>query len=160
MSGTIIIDGRTRVSFLTACASIAAPTTTELNAGTALELLIRPDGLQLPVEQAFVNNGSLGSKMTTNRVGRYGVGTSAKIGFHHVSTSDTAWLLAIFRTTGFIVVRMGIDRTTAWATGDKAKVYPVEFGEFNDVPPTENSNWDFEVPIAVTDDFNQRAVVA
>jgi len=158
MTDTIIIDGRTSVAFATAVASIAGPTTTELNAATRLETIMRPDGLNLKVDTASVPNGNLGSTMTTTKAGRRGV-TNGSLGFHHAST-DTAWLLAVFRTSGFLVVRMGIDRATAWTVGQKVKVYPIEFGEFDDYSPTENSNWDFTVPIFVYDDFNQRAVVA
>ena len=41
------IDGKVRVTWCNAIANIAAPTTTELNAGTALEGFITPDGLNI-----------------------------------------------------------------------------------------------------------------
>lgn len=154
----VIIDGRVRVTFATAIANVAAPTVAELNAGTALEGLIVPDGLDIGITTNSVDTSNLGSTFTTNRAGRKV--PSITVGFHHDSPTDTAWNLLPYRTTGFLVVRRGIDRTTAWTIGDKVGVYPVEAGEPNEVKPGPDSTWDFSVMLFVTSDPNQRAVVA
>jgi hypothetical protein len=154
----VIIDGRVRVQFCTAIATIGAPTTTELNAGTSLELLITPDGLDINVGTNKVDTSNLGSTFTTNRAGRKT--PEITVTFHHDSPTDTAWNLLPYRTVGFLVVRRGIDRTTAYATGDKLGVYPVESGEGNEVKPKPDGTWDFMIPLFVTADPNQRAVVA
>ncbi len=154
---TIIIDGRTRVSFCTAVANVSAPTTTELNAGTALEGLIRLDGLDVGMTTGRVDNSSLASTFNTERVGRKKPQIS--ITFHH-DTVDTVWGLLTYRTTGFLVIRMGVDRTTAWTSTQKVKVYPIECGEYSDEKPAPDSNWDYTLDFAVTADPDQRAVVA
>ena len=42
----IIVDGKTRVAYVPTIANIAAPTTTELNAGTLLQSTLIPAGLE------------------------------------------------------------------------------------------------------------------
>lgn len=154
----VIIDGRVRVTFATAIANIAAPTTTELNAGTSLEGFITPDGLDIGFDTGEVDVANIGSTYSSTRAGRRKATISVK--FHHDSPTDTPWNLLPYRTTGYLVVRMGIDKTTAWASGDKVKVFPVEAGEPSDEAPGPDSTWDFTVPMFVTADANQRAVVA
>lgn len=154
----VIIDGRVRVTFATAIANVAAPTVAELNAGTALETYITPDGLDISVGTNKVDTSNLASTFTTNRAGRKT--PEITVGFHHDSPTDTAFNLLPYRTTGFLIVRRGVDRTTVWATGDKVAVYPVEAGEPNEMKPAPDSTWDFSVPLFVSADPNQRAVVA
>lgn len=154
----VIIDGRVRVTFATTVAVIAAPTTTELNAGTSLQNQITPDGLDISVGTNGVDVSNLGSKFTAERAGRRK--PSITIKFHHDGASDIAWNLLPYQTNGFLVVRMGIDATTAYASGDKVKVYPVESGEPFDEPTKPDGTWDFTVPMFTTADANQRAVIA
>jgi hypothetical protein len=154
----VIIDGRVRVSWLTACANIAAPTVAEANAGTALEGFITPDGLDIGMDTGGVDNSNLGSTFTTMRAGRKK--PTISITFHHDSPTDTPYNLLPYRTTGFLLVRRGVDKTTVYAIGDKVEVYPVESGEATQVKPGPDSTWDFTSPMFVTSDPNTRAVMA
>jgi hypothetical protein len=154
----VIIDGRVRVTFATAIANVAAPTTTELNAGTALESFITPDGLDIGMDTGGVDTSNLKSTFTTNRAGRKK--PSISVTFHHDSPTDTPYNLLPYRTTGYLVVRRGVDATTAWATSDKVEVYPVDCGEAVQTKPAPDSTWDFMVPLFVMSDPNTRAVVA
>lgn len=154
----VIIDGRVRVTFATAISNIAAPTTTELNAGTALEGFITPDGLDIGMDTGGVDVSVLKSTFTAKRAGRKNPSISVKC--HHDSPTDTPYLLLIYRATGFLVVRRGVDATTAWATNDKVEVYPVECGEAMQEKPTVDGTWDFTSPLFVSTDPNTRAVVA
>lgn len=152
------IDGKVRVSWLTACANIQAPTVAELNAGTALEGFITPDGLNITPSTGKVAAGNLGSTFSAERIGRRAFAISIK--FHHNSPTDTAWNLLPYRTSGFIAVRRGIDKATAYAATQKAEVYPVESGEPAEEPPQPDGTWDFTVEFALTDDAATRAVIA
>jgi len=154
----VIIDGRVRVSWLTACATTSAPTVTELNNGTALEGFITPDGLNIGMETGGVNTSNLKSTFTTMRAGRKVPSISIK--FHHDSPTDTPYNLVPYRTNGFLAVRRGVDATTAWATGDKVEIYPVESGEAQQETPQPDGTWDFTSPMFVTSDPVTRAVVA
>jgi hypothetical protein len=154
----IIIDGRVRVTWSAALGNVAAPTVAELNAGTALEQFIQPDGLDVGMDTGGVDTSNLGSTFTTMRAGRKK--PSVTIGFHHDGPTDTPYNLLPYRTAGFIIIRRGVDRTTAWTVGDKVEVYPVETGEAVQVKPGPDSTWDFTSPMFVMADPNTRAVVA
>lgn len=153
----VIIDGRVRVSWLTAV-TLAAPTVAELNAGTALEDKITPDGLNIAASTNGVDVSNLKSTFTTMRAGRRSFDVS--VTFHHDDVSDTAYNLFIYRMTGFLAVRRGIDATTAWASTQKIEVYPLDTGERSEVPPKPDGTWDEVVPFFLMADPNTRAVVA
>lgn len=154
----VIIDGRVRVTWASAISNIAAPTTAELNAGTALESLITPDGLDIGMDTGSVDVSNLKSTFTTMRAGRRKPSISLKC--HHDSPTDTAYNLLTYRATGYLVVRRGVDATTAWTAADKVEVYPVEAGEAIQEKPQPDGTWDFTSPLYVTADPNTRAVVA
>lgn len=164
----VIIDGRVRVSWLTACANIAAPTVAELNAGTNLTAYILPDGLDIGMTTGKVNVGNVGSTFTLEAIGRRN--PTVSLTCHHDATSgstDPAWNLLVYRATGFLAVRMGVDTTTAWTiaqggggTNGSVEMYPVECGEYNNVKPQPDGSWDFTVDLSVRLDPNKRSVVA
>lgn len=154
----VIIDGRVRVTFATSISNVAAPTVAELNAGTNITSYITPDGLDIGMETGGVDTSNLASTFTTMRAGRKKPGIS--ITFHHDSPTDTPYNLFPYRTTGYIIVRRGVDTTTANATSDKCEVYPVESGEATQAKPSVDATWDFTIPFFVMSDPNTRAVVA
>jgi hypothetical protein len=164
----VIMDGRVRVYWLTACANIAAPTTAELNAGTNLTDYITPDGLDITMSTGKVNVGNVGSTYTLERVGRRS--PSVALTCHHDATTgstDPAWNLLTYRAIGFLAVREGVDKTTAWTTGQggggtngSLRMLPVECGEYNGVKPAPDTSWDFTVDLTVYAEPNQRSVVA
>lgn len=152
------IDGKVRVTWCNAVANVASPTTAELNGGTALEGFITPDGLNIGASTGTVDTSNLGSTFTTGRAGRRSFDISLK--FHHDSPTDTPFNLLPYRTSGVLVVRRGIDKTTAWTAAQRAEVYPVETQEPSEEPPGPDGSWDFTVPMVVTSDPNTRATVA
>jgi len=164
----VIMDGRVRVYWLTACANIALPTVAELNAGTDLTTYITPDGLDVGMTTGSVNVGNVGSTYTLNRMGRRV--PTLSLTFHHDATSgstDPAWNLLLYRVTGFLAIREGVDKATAWATGQGGGgttgtlgMYPAECGEYNGTKPAPDTSWDFTVPLGVYLDPNKRSVVA
>lgn len=155
----VIIDGRVRVTFATAVANMASPTTAELNAGTALETFITPTGLSITPTTGPVDVSNLGSKANAERAGR--VKYAIKLTIHHDGGTDTAWNLFPYRTNGFLVVRRGIDRTTAYASSQPVEVYAVETGEPDQVDPSPSGVWDFNVDCFLTEaGYQPRAVIA
>ena len=164
----VIMDGRVRVYWLTACANIALPTVAELNAGTNLGQYITPDGLDIGMSTGKVNVGNVTSTFTLNRVGRRN--PTINLTLHHDATSgstDPAWNLLTYRNLGFLAVRLGVDSTTAWTSGQGAggttgslEMYPVECSEYEGVKPAPDTSWDFSVELSVYLDPNKRAVVA
>jgi len=164
----VIIDGRVRVYWLTACSNIALPSVAELNAGTNLTSYINPDGLDIGNTTGKVNVGNVGSTFTLERMGRRN--PTVSLTCHHDATTgstDPAWNLLVYRATGFLAVRMGVDTTTAWTIGQGAggttgsvEMFPVECGEYMNVKPQPDGSWDFTVDLGVYLDPNKRAVVA
>src|SRR5215470_9264586 len=157
--GVVTIDGRVAVDWCSSIATISAPTLTELNAGQRLETFITPDGLSITPTTGSVDAGNLGSKANAARAGR--IGWAIKITFHHDGVSDVAWNLLPYQTDGFLVVRRGIDRTTAFASGQKLAVYACEAGEPDEADPAPDGTWDFTSDFFVTEfGYASRAVIA
>ncbi len=155
----IIIDGRVKVTWCSAIANIAAPTTTELNAGTALQQYITPDGLDVSASTGKVDTSNLGSTFTTSKAGRRAFDSSIK--FHHESGTDVPYNLFPYNTDGYLVIRRGTAlATAAWASSDKVEVYPMNTGEAMQEKPAPDGTWDFTIPMFVSADPNTRAVVA
>lgn len=164
----VIMDGRVRVYWLTACSVIALPTTTELNAGTDLTPYITPDGLDISMATGSVDVGNVGSTFTLTRVGRRT--PTITLTMHHDATTgstDAAWNLLTYRTTGFLAVRTGVDKTTAWTTGQGGGgttgaliIAPSEVAEYNPIKPAPDTSWDFSVELRVYQDPSWRSVVA
>lgn len=154
----VIIDGRVKVTFATAVANVAAPTVAEANAGTALQDDITPDGLDITAATGGVDISNLGSKQFADKSGRVRYNISIK--FHHRSPTDTPYNLLPRNTDGFLLVRRGVDATTAWGAGDKLEVYPVNTGEPMQEKPAPDGVWDFTSPMFVSADANTRAVMA
>jgi hypothetical protein len=164
----VIMDGKVKVTWMTACANILLPTTTELNAGTELTTYIRPDGLDIGMTTGNVDVGNVASTFTLNRMGRRV--PTVTIGFHHDATAastDPAWTLLVYRTLGFLAVRTGVLTATAWTSGQGAggttgalMVIPCEAGEYTPSKPAPDTSWDFDVPLGVYLDPSWRSVVA
>lgn len=153
-------DGMIRVSFVPTIANKAAPTTTELNAGTLLTNWITKDGLTVPSNQNMVDNSSLDETFDAQNVGSFGGPINMTMKRDGVAASDTAWNLITYGLLGFVVVRRGIASATAWTAGDKAEVYPVQFHEPLPVQTATNEQGRFTAQAAVTSQPNLKATVA
>ena len=151
-------DGNTRVSFVPSIATISAPTTTELNAGTALESYITPAGLQIKASTATVDTSNLASTFTTQGVGRRSFTITVEM--KRQTPTDTAYNLLPYRTSGYLVVRRTKTSTTPWTSGDVIEVYPVTTGEPELAPPAANEVAKFTSSMMVTSDPSTRAVIA
>lgn len=154
----LLDDGNTKVTFAPAIANIAAPTTTELNAGTALEPYITPSGLQIKASTATVDTSSLASTFTTQGAGRRSFAITVE--FKRQTPTDTAYNLLPYKTAGFLVVRRTTTSTTAWLSGQTVEVYPVITGEPELAPPAPNEVAKFTSSMMVGSDPNTRAVIA
>lgn len=159
----VILNGNTKAVWCSSIATVQSPTAAELNGGTALETFVRTDGLKVSLDQEKVPSGNLGTKYKWERFGL--IGYAVEMGLHHDTVADTAWLLFPFKTAGFLAIRTGLARTTAFATGQGAggatgalKVLPLECGMTDEMDPPDN--WDFTVPFALIGDPAERAVVA
>lgn len=156
----IIADGRTRASWVTTIANIAAPTVAELNAGILLQSTLTPAGLKgLQPETAKIDASSLASRITLQRNGRAGI-DGAMLEFKKQDATDTIYDTLLFGTAGYLVVRTSILETTAWTIAQKVRVYPMECGEVIHVDIEENTLERYQIPLTLTGTWNLRATVA
>ena len=153
-------DGNTRVYYVPTIANQAAPTTTELNAGTRLDTLMTPDGLVgFEPDTGDVDNSKLSSTFNTATAGRVSLsGTLVRL--IKQTGTDTVYNLLTYGTNGYIVVRRDIAASTAWASTQAVETYPIQCGEIRNLPPEGNAVHKYEVPTKVTAQPNYRAAVA
>ncbi len=140
--------------------NIAAPTTTELNAGTDLSSLITPDGLVgFSPETADVDNSALNSTFGTTLPGRINYsGTGLRL--KKQTGTDSVYNTLIYGYATNIVVRRDITSSTAYASAQPLEVYPVTCGEVQDADPAPNELHKYFVPMKVSGTPNKRAAVA
>lgn len=151
-----ITHGRTKVKWVTAIASIAAPTVAELTAGTDLTAFLPADGVQ---QNSTKNNASiamLDDSFVSEAVGTWGEGITLKMVRHEDDVDDDAWTLFTYRLVGFLV----ISRHGTFDATDKVEVYPAESHEPMMLPTAENEYQQFEVQLAVTSEPEHKATVA
>lgn len=158
----IIVDGLTRVAYVPTISNIAAPTTTELNAGTLLQSTLIPAGLEgFENSTAEIDNTALSSNFDTKLPGRQSLSGTGLV-FKKQDGTDTVFnLMSVPGTNGYIVIRDAVDQATAWATSDKVEVYPIRTAAHSMLGRGEaNSLLRYRVPTTVTSKPNLKAVVA
>jgi hypothetical protein len=158
----VLTDGNTRVAYVPTISSIAAPTTTELNAGILLQSVMSADGL-VGFESATdkVDNTALNSKFGTTVPGRPNF-SDTRLRLKKQGAGDTTYTTLVYGTAGYIVIRRDIAETTAWASAQVIEVYPIICGEVSLLPPDggNQSVRKYEVPLAISSQPNLRAAVA
>jgi hypothetical protein len=156
----IVVDGFTRVAFVSAIANIAAPTTTELNAGILLQSVMTPDGLiGYEPTTADVDNSALNSTFDTKTIGRDSY-SGTMLRFKKQSSGDTAYTTLTRGTAGYVVVRRDMDNSTAWASTQPVEVYPIICGQRRRLTPAANEVTKWEVDTKITSTPNPFAAVA
>lgn len=153
-------DGRTKVYHVASIANIAAPTVAELNAGTALDGLITPDGVVgFEPDTGDVDNSKLNSTFSTTAAGRAAFsGTLLRL--VKQTGTDSVYNTLVYGFATNIVIRRDVTASTAWGASDKVEVYPVQCGEVRNLAPEANSVHKYEVPMKITTQPNLRATVA
>lgn len=153
-------DGRVKVYSVPSISNIAAPTTTELNAGTDLSSLITPDGIMgFSPETADVDASALNSTFTTNLPGRTSYsGTGLRL--KKQSGTDSVYNTLVYGYATNIVIRRDVTSSTAWASSQAIEVYPVTCGEVQNADPAPNELHKYVIPMKISSQPNLRAAVA
>lgn len=156
----ITADGRTRAYWVTTIANIAAPTTTELNAGIDLTSTLTADGLMgLQPDTADVDTSSLASTFNTTVNGRTSF-SNTRLRLKKQSGTDTIFTTLVRDTAGYLVIRRSVTQATAFASAQALEVYPALCGEVARMDPEPNTVERYEIPIKITSTPNLRAAVA
>lgn len=156
----IVSDANTRIAWVPTIANIAAPTTTELNAGILLNSTMTPDGMTgFKPETNDIVNTKFDSDFDTVDVGRTKL-SGPMLRFYKQTGTDTIYDTLIKSAAGYVVQRKSLAATTAWASAQKIQVYPAKCGETALMDPEADTDERYEVPIKVTSKPNLRAAVA
>lgn len=156
----ITADGKTRVYWVTTISNIQAPTTTELNAGIALQSTLTADGLNgLNPDTADVDSSALDSTFTTNVNGRTSF-SNVTLRLKKQLSGDTIFTTLIRDTAGFLVIRRSVASTTAWTTAQAIEVYPALCEEVSRIDPAPNTLERYEIGLKITLSPALRAAVA
>ena len=155
-----VSDGRTTVWLVPSIANIAAPTTTEINAGTNITDLLTPDGLSgFQASTDDVDNTSLGSTFNTALPGRVSFSNMA-LKFKWQQGTDTQYNTLVWGYSTNVVVRRRVTKTTAIASSQLLQVYPVTCGERSIEDAAPNTLDMFTAPLKPSGQPNLASVVA
>lgn len=156
----VTADGKTRVYWVTTISNINAPTTTELNAGIALQSTLTADGLNgFQPATADVDTSSLDSTFSTMVNGRTSF-SNTSLRLKRQASGDTIFTTLTRDTAGFVVIRRTIAATTSWASAQAIEVYPALCGEVARMDPEPNTVERYEIPIKITSAPALRSAVA
>ncbi len=154
----IISDGFTRVSWVSSISNTAAPTTTELNAGVALESYITADGWDNGTTTAKVDTTALNSTQNTGAVGRRE--DTVKLTLKQQGKGNAPWTTFASTPSGYLVRRSGIAASTAWTASQKVTVIPCQGGFREELAPAANAVEKFAVEFVINGAVDDTATVA
>ena len=159
----IVHDGNYLVSWVDTIADPAAPTTTELEAGIALECQLTPDGLGREASDETIDTSRLCSVFTTMQMGRTSFDVSltlVRLDTSDGTTTDDAYDTLKKGKHGVLVIRDNAPADQAFAASDEVEVYPVQCGTRSKATPAANELQTFTLPLTVTADPELYAAVA
>lgn len=141
--------------------NLAAPTTTEINAGTNLTEFLLRNGLKTPKTGTTIDAADMSSRYNKTGRGSFG-GQPVSAVFYRDDDSDDAWDLLPPDTEGVLVVLRfgGGGALGAVQAGDAAECWPVEVVSREMMDTADNEMQKFTVTFSVPDDPNDDATVA
>jgi hypothetical protein len=148
-------EGNVKVYWATSVASKTAPTVANISAATNLSSFIAKDGVSVPATQNMVDSATINDVFDAQTVGSWG-GGALELTMFRDSTSDTAYNLFVYGTTGFVI----ISRFGAPIAGSKVEVWPAQMHEPAPQASAANEMQKFVGALAVTDSPAMRATVA
>lgn len=163
--------GRIAVYWVPTIASMAAPTTTEIIAGTNLTPYMLRDGLKTPATGNTIDAADAASRFNSTAPGTYGGDAGSYMGHRGTKTADdVAWTTLQKDSIGFLVVaRQGFNQNATTGLGsptgaptlaDKCEVYSAAVISRAMEDIAENQTSRFSANIAFTGEPVQDAVVA
>lgn len=135
-------DGNLKVTWVPTIANPSAPTATELNAGTAIDLTeyLTADGFTPGVDEATISDERLSDTQVFARAGRVTHSLTIRYVTNPASTTnDKAHTTLVPGTNGYIVSRWGLPYSGTYVAAQKVDVLPVEVGAYQKQPPEANS---------------------
>ncbi len=156
--GYIVGDRKERWDFAPSVANIAAPTTTEINAGIRLSTnMLEATGFA--PDTAGVATSGIEDGFDTSVPGRRTF-NNMRHRFKRQPGTDTVYNTLVPDAAGYLIRRRSVNVDTAYASAQKVEVYPVTVGEPSVVDFEPNSVERFDVPYFPNGQPNLRAAVA
>jgi hypothetical protein len=157
----ILADGKIRIFLVPTIANMAAPTTTEIAAGTELTKLVTFDGMiGFEADTAYAESTPIDGKYDTMMPDRVSFSNPA-LRLKKQTGTDTAHITMVYGYAAYLVIRRDVDSATAIASGDKVEVYQIACGETKRLNVEKNTVARYEVPLGFTPSQpNLRATVA
>lgn len=136
----VAADGNIKIAWCTSL-TVAAPTTTQLNAGTDLSFYLAADGFTTTVSEQTITDDRLADIQTFENKGRvqYSVDNLRYVYNLTSSPDNVAYNALTPNAQGWLVVRFQLPAGTAWTSGQKVDVWPVILGEQQKEPPAANA---------------------
>ena len=159
----LLCDGYTKVTWVPAIASIAAPkASTELSVAGSVDLqsYLTPDGFNLTNSEAVIDASVLSSTAEYEQPGRYKIAIDLTMQRDGTALSDKAWTTMVRSTSGFLVVRRTALESVAYTVADVVEVYTVTVGKRMMHKPAKNSLATFSVHLYASGADNDAAIVA
>lgn len=152
-------EERTCVVWVTTMSSIAAPTVAEIDAGTDITCYLTKDGLNPGGSTNGIDAGTLCNRVDGQVAGSVSYQATLKGYRYFPITDDDFWDLAVYGTSGYLVVRRGVAFDAAFAAAQKVEVYKAQMGEPIPASSAANAMQTFEVGLFV-ETANLKATVA
>lgn len=138
-------DGNVLVKLVPAIADTSAPTLTELNGAGAVDIscYLTGGGYKPSLSEQVITDERLCTTQTYEQKGRSQRGLEVEYIDNTNSPNEAQYNKAkdtlVPGAEQYLVVRTGIPYTDALAAGQKVTIYPINPGEYNDMPPEANS---------------------
>jgi len=153
-------DGMYRVVFVPGgFATPGAPTVAELAGGIRLDPRMTPTGLTRTPTTNNKDTSKLNSKFTTHSVGRVDYQVSIEC-VREVGDASGVEAALTLGAQGDLFITDDKDSSTAFATGDKGEVYPVQCEQPSKSTPAANEDQKITFGFAMTADPVLDALVA
>lgn len=159
-------DGNVKVVLVPAIANLTAPTLTELNAASAVDIscYLTSDGWAATADQATISDERLCSTQVFGQPGRKTLGLSLTVIDNTNSANEAEFNEAVDTLVEgvqlYAVYRAGLPFDQPFAAGDKVRIWPFKPGMKQEVPPEANSVLKATYPTFITADVNAPVAVA
>lgn len=158
---SVVADGNIKIAFASTLTA-ATPTAAQAIAAVDVSFYMTPDGWKPNYDEAEIVDDRLADTQTFQNRGRVKK-TLDKIRYIYNPNSapdNVAYTTLPKGTTGYFIVRLGIDANTAFAAGQKIDVWPVVVGERLKEPPEANSVLHVSQSVFVTNTVGEDLVLA
>lgn len=138
-------DGNVLVKLVAAIADTSAPKLTELNGASSVDIscYLTGGGYKPSLSEQVITDERLCTTQTYEQKGRSQRGLEVEYIDNTNSPNESTYNKAkdtlVPGAEQFLVVRTGLPYTDALAVGQKVTIYPINPGEYNDMPPEANS---------------------